>query len=192
MNKLVNLVKKLRIPQILTIFLAGVLLFVSTACSGGDVTGARPNNPPVQAGGNNNPHSGSGDGYTNYKATTDPNINSKKSASDRNHADSQLISNQIIATSSNSDNNPSGLIYPGSDSERTINNIGPRGAAELSRDAVEVPAKRQAVLDRNDPNAKILERTSEAFKEASSFLKDTADEAGARPELQINPGAHRK
>ncbi|HEY9875410.1 MAG TPA: DUF6658 family protein, partial [Candidatus Obscuribacterales bacterium] len=64
MEKLTNLLKKLRLRQILTIFLAGVAIFVTTACNSGDQLGARPNNPPVQAGGANNPHKGGGDGYT--------------------------------------------------------------------------------------------------------------------------------
>jgi hypothetical protein len=40
----------------LTVFLATVVLFVSTACNTGDMRGARPDNPPVQAGGANNPY----------------------------------------------------------------------------------------------------------------------------------------
>ncbi|WP_017716613.1 DUF6658 family protein [Kamptonema formosum] len=53
MKKLTALLKKLRLHQILTVLLAGVLLLFSTACNsgGGDMRGARPDSPTVQAGG---------------------------------------------------------------------------------------------------------------------------------------------
>jgi hypothetical protein len=35
-----------------------------------------------------------------------------------------------------------------------------------------------------------LEAVTEAFKDASGFLKDKSDEAGERPELQSNPARH--
>ncbi|MEW5857264.1 MAG: DUF6658 family protein, partial [Cyanobacteriota bacterium] len=74
MKHLTAFFKKLRLRQILTVFLAGALLIVTSACNNGDSLGARPQNPPVQMGGNNNPHSNGGDGYTNYKMSTDPNV----------------------------------------------------------------------------------------------------------------------
>lgn len=100
-----NLLKKLRLRQILTIFLVGVALFINTACNSGDVRGARPNNPPVQAGGANNPHKGGGDGYTQYKTSTDPRANTSSISGDRDVA--TLPSEQLIATARNSD-----LLYP--------------------------------------------------------------------------------
>ena len=65
MKNLIAFLEKVRIRQILTVFLAGVLLVISTACNSGDVNGARPNNPPVQMAGKNNPHKSDGAGYTN-------------------------------------------------------------------------------------------------------------------------------
>lgn len=53
MNRLTSFWQKLRIGQILAIFLVGFALLITTACSGGDVVGARPDNPAVQAGGGN-------------------------------------------------------------------------------------------------------------------------------------------
>ncbi|HAX88911.1 MAG TPA: hypothetical protein DD379_05995 [Cyanobacteria bacterium UBA11162] len=74
MKQLIDFLKKLHLKQILTIFLAGVILVISTACNTGDMRGARPNNPPVQAGGANNPYKDGGDSYTQYKMSPDPNI----------------------------------------------------------------------------------------------------------------------
>ena len=67
MKGLKSLWKKLPVRQILTVFLAGILLIVSTACSGANAQGANPQNPPVQAGGANNPYKGGGDKYTKFR-----------------------------------------------------------------------------------------------------------------------------
>lgn len=50
MKKLTSFLRKWRIGQILTVFLSSLLLLVTTACNAGTATGARPQNPPVQAG----------------------------------------------------------------------------------------------------------------------------------------------
>nr|WP_242029148.1 MULTISPECIES: DUF6658 family protein [unclassified Coleofasciculus] len=164
--------------------MAGALLIVTSACNNGDSLGARPQNPPVQMGGNNNPHSNGGDGYTNYKMSTDPNVS--KTANPRDRADLQILSNQLIATSD------SEILYPGAET--------PAGRAAKEK---ELPIKtsedfevsgaggRQPIINRSDPNAKILESIGEEFKEASSFIKDKSDEAGQRPEMQSNPALHK-
>jgi len=180
MEKLTNLLKKLRLRQILTIFLAGVAIFVTTACNSGDQLGARPNNPPVQAGGANNPHKGGGDGYTQYNTSTEPRAASSTNTQGRDRADSQLVSNQLIAA--NSDN----LLYPGSGANNSqLPPIVP--GSEKALQAPQIPALRQPMVDRNDPDAKILERVGEAFKDAGAFIKDKGDEANARPEMKRNP-----
>ncbi len=50
MNRLTALLKKLRLRQILTVFLAGLLLIVTTACSGANAQGANPKNPLLVVG----------------------------------------------------------------------------------------------------------------------------------------------
>ncbi|MBD1922897.1 hypothetical protein H6F77_17735 [Microcoleus sp. FACHB-831] len=184
MKKLTDLFKKVRLGQILTVFLAGVLLFTSTACNSGDSLGARPENPPVQMGGNNNPHKGGGDGYTNYKASTDP--KAKNSAgSDRDRADLQLMYNQAIAANIESD--AKDVLYPGSEGTQTDSpDIGPRGENYLEKEATQIPARRQPI-----PQGNVYEKVGEAFKDATSFIKDKSDEAGERPELQSNPALHK-
>jgi hypothetical protein len=177
--------KKIQIRQILTVFLAGLLLFFSTACNSGDVRGARPDNLPVQAGANNNPYKAGGDGYTNYKASTDPKVNQSTSNSQGNRADLQLVSHQLIAASQGSD-----IIYSGSNTnDKQLPEV-VSGEREVLKDANKIPAERQPVFKRTDPDANILERVGEAFKDASAFIKDKADEAGARPEAQSNPALH--
>jgi hypothetical protein len=62
----------LQLVKILTILALGSILFLVTACNPGDMQGARPNNPPVQMGGQNNPYKLGGDENTQYKMSTDP------------------------------------------------------------------------------------------------------------------------
>lgn len=183
MNKLTNFVRKLKLRQILTVFVAGLALFISTACNNGTATGARPENPPVQMGGMNNPHKNGGDGYTNYKMSTDPNVKGNATKGDR--ASLPVISQQLIAAGED-------LLYPASDSNgNKFNPIVPGSEKVLQPESEAMPAQRQPIVDRTDPDAKILERVGEAFKDAAGFVKDKSDEAGERPELQSNPALHK-
>jgi hypothetical protein len=185
-KNLVTFVRRLPLRQILTVFLASVMLVVTTACNNGDTLGARPNNPPVQMGGNNNPHTKGGDGYTQYKMSTDPKV---ERAGDR--ADLQLVAPQLIAAKI--DSNAGDLLYPGENATDTANPaIGTRGQRALQQQTQEFPKQRQPVIDRSDPSQKILERVGEQFKDASEFLNDTGDAAVQRPEMQPNPSINRR
>jgi hypothetical protein len=184
-NKLTAFFKKLRLRQILTVFLAGVLLIASTACSGANAQGANPNNPAVQAGGANNPYKSGGDNYTNLKMSTDPKVNTTKPNSQRDQANLELFSQQAIAT-----NKDSGKLYPGAET--------PAGRAEkeaeLPRKTLEELQQPEAGgLNQRNPDLgerieNRIEAVKDTFKDASVFVKDKADEAGQRPELQPNPG----
>nr|WP_202925121.1 DUF6658 family protein [Myxacorys almedinensis] len=160
----------------------GFSLLLNTACSSETAQGARPSNLPVQMGGNNNPHTKGGDGYTNYKMSTDPKVNGKPQSSlpfegtSRRH--DRLLASAQIQT------NASDLIYPGYQTSESSNpDIGYRTPKALS----DLPIEKQPMLQRSDPDAKILERVGEAFKDASSFLDRTAEEASANPEAKANP-----
>lgn len=178
MKQLTALFKKLQLRKVLTVLFAGALLFLSTACNPGDATGARPNNPPVQAGGQNNPHKAGGEG-SNFKASTDPRVNNTPG----NRADLQINSNRLIAASDNE------ILYPGAEA--------PAGTFENGK---EVPIKTEKDFEKPQPGGLIqreeglgervsdrLEKVKETFSEASEFLTNKADEAQARPELQPNP-----
>jgi hypothetical protein len=189
MNRLIAWVKTLRLGRILAVLIAGVALFLTTACNSGNLQGARPQNLPVQDGGNNNPHSMGGDGYTNYKMSTDPSVNKGPDAASRNkmnreRADLGLNFEQLIATN-HLEGNPSNVLYPGSDNAASSD-----PALGTKRGAVQpepIHSQRQRVIDRSNPNEKILEKIGEQFEEASEFLQDTADSAKRTPELQRNP-----
>jgi hypothetical protein len=175
MNSLVSFFKKIRIRQILTVFIAGVALFLTTACNTPtNELGARPNNLPVQMGGNNNPHSRGGDGYTDYQMSTDPSIKNK-STNSRNDRASLVNFDQLIA---GIDTNAGNLIYPGANSGNAANpDIGHVNPKIFDQQTNEFPSERQPVIDRSDPDVKILEKVGEAFKDASSFLKEPTENA---------------
>jgi len=135
-NKLTAFFKKIRLRQVLTVLLAGVLLTISTACNSANVQGASPNNPPVPG---------------------------------------------------------NGILYPGAET--------PAGRAQKE---TELPIKTSKDFTEpklgglNQRNADLGERVenrveaaTDAFKEAAGFVKDKADEAGRRPELQSNPALHK-
>ncbi len=182
MNKLTAFFKKLRLRQVLTVFLAGVLLIISTACNSANTQGANPNNPPVQAGGANNPYKGGGDKYTNLKMSTDPKV-SKTNAKGQQ---SNLVDNSTLIAAND-------ILYPGAET--------PAGRAEKE---TELPIKTNKDFTEpkigglNQRNADLGERVenrveaaTDAFKEAAGFVKDKSDEAGRRPEFQSNPALHK-
>lgn len=176
MNSLTSFIKKLRLRQFLTVFFAGLLLMVSTACGApANTQGANPNNPAVQAGGANNPYKGGGDKYTNEKMS--------KSGLDQTSL--QIDAQSLIATAVNKEVK----LYPGAET--------PEGRAYKE---AELPIKTEKNIEKSEPGGLIqregdvgeriqdrLETVGKAFQDASGFLKDKADEASARPELQKNP-----
>lgn len=178
MKQLISFFKKLRIGQLLTVFIAGIALFLTTACNSGDIRGARPNNPPVQMGGQNNPHKQGGDGYNAYKQSTDPKVNRATGTGDR----ASLVNfNQLLASNGVQSNGANDLLYPGTNATGSRNpDFGPRHD-EFVQDAVEIPAQPQRIVDRSNPDEKILEKTGQAFEEASEFIKDTFEDVDENP-----------
>ncbi|MDZ8031867.1 MAG: DUF6658 family protein [Nostoc sp. DedQUE08] len=188
MNAVRVFLKQIRLRQILTIFLAGLLLIVSTACSGANAQGANPQNPAVQAGGANNPYKNGGDKYSNYRMSTDPKIANPKANQGRDQASLQPSSQLLIATNTESE-----ILYPG----------GETPAGRIQKEA-ELPLITDKDFRQPEPGGLIqnesnvgervkdrLETVKEAVEEASGFLNNKADEAKARPELQPNPAVNR-
>jgi hypothetical protein len=180
--------KKIRLRQILTIFLAGLLLIVSTACTGADAQGANPQNPAVQAGGSNNPYKNGGDKYTNYRMSTDPKIAEPKANQGRDQASLQPSSQLLIAT-----NRESEILYPGA--ETPAGRINKEAELPIITDK-DFRQPKPGGLIQNEPKVgdRIQDRieiVKENVEKASGFLQDKADEAAARPELQKNPAVGR-
>ncbi|MBD2460881.1 hypothetical protein H6G89_07470 [Oscillatoria sp. FACHB-1407] len=170
MSRLVSFFKSLKLRQIVSIVVVGVALLFSTACNNGNLQGARPEVPPVQMGGNNNPHSMGGDGYTEYKMSTDPQV--KPSGS--NLRSSLFDFNQLVASNSTDiKSNASDILYPGSSTSSTTKpDIGPRGAA---LEPEPIRGERQRVINRSNPDEQILEKIGQQFEDSSEFLKENFD-----------------
>ncbi len=182
MKSLSLLFKKWRVGRLVMTLIAGFVLLLNTACNTGNVQGARPNNLPVQMGGNNNPHSMGGDGYTDYKMSTDPKVNSARPGAKAAKQASLPGSNLIAIGGVKS--NASDMQYGSSRlSDTDTPDIGPVQQKSLPR----LPNPKQPMVDRSDPDAKILERVAEAFKDASAFVKDTAESAADRSETKMSP-----
>lgn len=78
-----------QLSRVLTIFVLGAALLLTTACNSGDLRGARPENPPVQMGGGNNPYKRGDDGYANYKMS--PDARAKDSSQLKRNADLSML-----------------------------------------------------------------------------------------------------
>lgn len=183
MRQVVDFLKELRLSKVLTAFVLGIVLLFTTACNSGDELGARPNNPPVQMGGANNPYKAGGDGYTDYKMSTDRSV---KNPSDR----ASLIQpiDRLVAIT-NIDN-PKGLQYTGPQGDEMAGKntaVDPRLQKKLM-DPNQIPAVQQPVVTRTNPEFNALERAGESFSKANDFFEDMAENAPKnQPELKINP-----
>lgn len=81
-------------------------------------------------------------------------------------------SNKSATTYPTDDSNLDGLLYSDLDQVESLENVNdfvsPQRQKELL-DATQIPARKQPILDRSNPNAKLLEKTIKMFKEAGDF-----------------------
>jgi hypothetical protein len=167
MDTLVAFCKKIRLGKVFTIFAAGFILLLNVACSNGSTVGARPNNPPVQMGGQNNPHKAGGDGYSQYQMSTDPAVEKRDRAGASGFDQLIATTNGMVDHSVSAQNN------------QVMETTQVRGGVtrDPMKEAKQIPEKPQEVIDRSDPNAKILEKSTQAFKEASKHLNGSTDQS---------------
>lgn len=135
---------------------------VTTACNPGDTRGARPDNPPVQMGGQNNPHKGGGDGYTKYKASPDPqafNFSGQLIAQRTPESPQERTEKMLYKTNTKVNKEEIPVVNAGQDQLK------------------EAPAERQKVIERSNPDENIVEKTGEAFKESTRFIREGVDKA---------------
>ncbi len=137
MNRLTAFFKRWQLRQILTAFLAGVLLIVSTACNGATTQAANPKDAMM---------------------ASEPNRKSE-------------------------------ILYPGAETPqgRAIkeSQLPIKTEEDFVTPAPGAENQRQGDLGQRLGNR--IGTVKEEVKEASKFLKEKSDEAGARPELKSNP-----
>lgn len=171
MKKLIFFFKQLRLSQLLTAFLATVVLFVGTACNSGDVRGARPDNPPVQAGGANNPYKAGGDTHTNYKLSPDPKVSSNAAMS------------QLIAASDK-------IQYPSRDEITGSPADEQQQLPIINQKNFEAPEPGGQIQRESNVGERIKDRlgtVKETFGEASEFIREDARE-GAKAGIKGSEG----
>ncbi len=183
MRQVVDFLKELKLSKVLTAFVLGAVLILTTACNSGNELGARPNNPPVQMGGANNPYKAGGDGYTDYKMSTDRSV---KNASDR--ASLLQPTNRLVAITDIE--KPQGLQYTGQEKDELAGKntaIDPRLQKKLTNPN-QIPAVQQPVVTRTNPGFNAFERAGKSFSKANDFIEDMAENAPKnQPELKIDP-----
>jgi hypothetical protein len=80
--------------------------------------------------------------------------------------------NQSKTTYPTDDNQMNGLLYSNSDRAKSLDNVNDFVSPEEQKqllDPTQIPAKKQTALDRSDPDAKLLEKTKQMFKDAADF-----------------------
>ena len=168
-----NILKKLQFGKFASACLLATILFITTACNSGNVLGARPNNLPVQVGGQNNPHKAGGDGLTKYKVTNDPRvIKGQDNASLPTASTLIAAANQSQTPYPTDDDMVEGLLYSDSDRVKSLNSVddfvSPQTQKALKNPA-QIPAVRQPIIDRSNPDNKLLEKTKQMFDDAGNF-----------------------
>ena len=154
--------KQLRIRRLFTTVALGIVLLLNVACSSGSVQATRPGQPSMQM----------TEGKSAGKAVKSS-IEQQARKASKSTADGRDVKV-----------NASDMSYRGSDVPQSSNpDIGPVQQTSLPP----LPNPKQPMIDRADPNSKVLERAGEAIQSASAFLKNTAESASARPESQANP-----
>lgn len=182
MKKLTVFLKQLRLNQILTAFLATVVLLIGTACSSDNVQGARPNNPAVQMGGSNNPYKNGGDTNTNYNISPDPKVSGKAAGSKADRAALPNVSSQLIASQE--------TIYPGGDKQLNRPEVEKALPKKTLKDFEQSEAGGQ-IQRESDIGDRIQDRlgtVKDTFGKATEFINEGADKGLKSNAQPANPG----
>lgn len=191
MEHIISFFKKLNLHKLALVFIAGFALLLATACSNNDNLQAsrkeKPNDIPVQMGANNNPYTMGSDTQGNPVSPSDYGNQAYK----RQHSDasSQIPGfNQLIA-SSVAGQDTTGLLYESSD-QRQGGIDDTRPTQERAFQPENSPSRRQPVIDRSNPNEKIMEGIGRQFTEASKFLTDGVQPAVESAKVKTYTGSN--
>ena len=171
-SKLNDTIKKVQPAKIALAFLLSVVLLTTTACNNGDELGARPNNSPVQLGGQNNPHKMGGDDMTQYRSPVNDSQLSKKDQAALPEKNLLAAANRSTTTYPTADDRLEGVLYSDSDRPEALDSVddfvSPQKQAELF-DPAQTPATKQPAIDRSNPDNQILEKIGQMFDDAGDF-----------------------
>lgn len=173
MKEIFAFVKSLNLQKVLIVFVAGMFLFLSTACSNENMTADRqskPNDIAVQAGANNNPYTMGTDSHGDY---VPPSNYGNRAYSNNQHSDASMLPNfnQLVATSV-AGQDTSGLLYETSEQRQGGRVHETRSAQNSAYQPAPIPAERQPIINRTNPDEHIMEGIGKQFKEATEFLTE--------------------
>ena len=81
-------------------------------------------------------------------------------------------SNQSKTSYPTNDNQLEGLLYSDSNQSKSLDSVNDFVSPEKQKkllDPTQIPAEKQPIIDRSDPNNRLLEKTVQMFKDASNF-----------------------
>ena len=168
-----NIFNKLQIKKIASTFLLAMVMLITTACNNGNELGARPDVPPVQMGGQNNPNKAGGDNMSQYRSPVNDKLLEKGQSSISLPSQQYLAAaNRSQTTYPTNDNKVDGMLYSDSDRVGSSNNVDDVISPQMQKkvlDPTKIPAERQPAIDRSNPDNKLLEKTKQMFDDAADF-----------------------
>jgi hypothetical protein len=113
MKRFMSFFNLANVKRIVSVFMIGMALLLTTACNTGNLQADHPDNLPVQARGNNNPYKNGGDGSTDFKASPAPKANNQTENLRGDAGLGQPDFYRLVAGTEIKSNAPD-LLYPGS------------------------------------------------------------------------------
>ncbi|MBF2028108.1 MAG: hypothetical protein IGS48_15300 [Oscillatoriales cyanobacterium C42_A2020_001] len=190
MERLILFFKPLNLRKLLIVFVAGITLLVSTACSNANTAEPRANRPndiSVQAGANNNPYTMGND--TQGKSVPNSQYGNQAYKNQHSDASGTLPWNNLIATSV-VEQDRSGLLYKTNEQYQDEQTNPSYSNQERTYQTESIPATRQPSINRTNPKEGILEGIGEQFSEASKFLKEDTRSSIQNAQTRANTGSN--
>lgn len=190
MERLISFFNPLNLRKLLIVFVAGITLLVSTACSNANTAEPRANRPndiSVQAGANNNPYTMGND--TQGKPVPSSDYGNQAYKNQHSDASTTLPWSNLVATSV-VDQDTSGLLYKTDEQYQNQQNNPSVSNQERTYQTESIPATRQPSINRTNPKEGILEGIGEQFSEASKFLREDTRSAVQNAQSRTNTGSN--
>lgn len=181
MNKLVSIFKSIRLRQVLTVFLAGVLLVITTACAGnaqakmpqGGATGSAGSNPVGQ----NQPYEGGMNNFSDTAPGQAAKGTAEKTKALIDRAERDINTKGVNSVDQYVDNFRSGA--PLDERVRKLTDDVKEGAKNAADDVKGVGDRVSNSVDR------VSDRTARGAKNAAENIKDNTGDAAKRTSRSI-------
>jgi hypothetical protein len=191
MEHIISFFKKMNLHKLVVVFVAGFALLLSTACSSNPNMQAsgkeKFNNIPIQMGANNNPYTMGTD--TKGEPVSPSNYGNQAYKKQMSDASSVLPRLSQLIASSVAGQDTTGLLYESTDQRQGgIDDTQP--TQERAFQPESIPTRRQPVINRSNPDEKIMEGIGRQFTEASKFLTDGVQPAVESAKVKTHTGSN--